>query len=266
VGAICGQIGWWLRVRRSVVLSNIARTLSHLSPRQRRRLGAASYRQFGRSMFEYGRLFSLGRNELPPLRVSGEEHLLYARDVGRGAVFVTGHFGSWEVLGALMTARGLPIDFLVGSQHNRRVDALMNEARVRQGIGIIHIGVAARGVLSALRKKRFVAMLADQDARRHGVMVPFFGQDVSAVQGPAVFARQAGAPVVFGVIVRARPGFHFLVAPPIMPDRRVPKEAEIERITAEFTRLLERAVRRWPDHWFWAHRRFKTTDRLAADG
>ena len=33
---------------------------------------------------------------------------------------------------------------------------------------------------------------------------------------------------------------------------------EIRANTQNFTRLIEEAVRRYPDHWLWVHRRWKT--------
>ncbi|HBZ00685.1 MAG TPA: lipid A biosynthesis acyltransferase, partial [candidate division Zixibacteria bacterium] len=107
---------------------------------------------------------------------------------GKGAVLVTGHFGSWELMGAYVAQHGWPIDYLVGEQHNLKVNKLMNDHRTMFGIGLIELGVAARGVIKAVREGRMVAMLSDQDAGSDGVIVEFLGRPASTPKGPAAFA------------------------------------------------------------------------------
>jgi len=62
-------------------------------------------------------------------------------------VLVTGHLGNWELLGGWVSAIGFPVDFLVGQQHNKKVDELMLSFRHSLGVGIIPIGVASRHVI-----------------------------------------------------------------------------------------------------------------------
>ena len=69
----------------------------------------------------------------------------------------------------------------------------------RLGVGQIELGAGMRGVFAALRANRCVALLADQDARRHGVFVPFFGRLASTPIGPALLVaahRRADHPAI----------------------------------------------------------------------
>ena len=68
-----------------------------------------------------------------------------------------------------------------------------------------------------------------------------------------------GAPVVIGLARRLGGGKHAgHLYPPIFPDRSKPEQEETRRILCEYTRILEGFIRRYPDQWFWMHRRWKT--------
>jgi KDO2-lipid IV(A) lauroyltransferase len=186
-------------------------------------------------MFEFSAFASLTPARVRDLvTLDGIEHLNRALARGRGVVFVTGHYGNWELFGAAIAANGIPIDFLVGEQTNRRVDDVMNELRRRQGIGIITRAMALRKVLQALTANHMVAMLADQDARRQGIMVDFLGRPASTVRGPAVFALRRQSPLVTGFVHREGTRHRAVFNPPIdpaeLPDGLAEEEA-IRRLT-----------------------------------
>jgi KDO2-lipid IV(A) lauroyltransferase len=250
-----------LRIRRSVTLGNLERALgSRLDARERVRVGRRSYVNFAKSMIEFASIGRLKRETIRSIvAVNGIEYIEQALSRGRGVVAVTGHFGSWELLGAASVAYGLPADFLVGEQSNRLVDDMMNRLRSGAGIGIIARGIAARGVFASLKKNRIVALLSDQDAKKAGIFVDFFGAPASTYPGAAQFAHRMDCPIVFCYIVRRPDETHeAFFEPPIDVRRDADRDAEAARLTEEHVRALERCVTRYPDHYFWAHRRWKT--------
>jgi len=249
------------RVRRRVSLENLSRAFGdRFDARERIRIARRSYVNFAKSMVEFASLGRLAKEDY--LRLVGTEGLDNIKkpiEAGRGVIAVTGHFGSWELLGGATVARGLPADFLVGEQSNALVNRMMNDLRRSAGIGIIERGIAARGVFESLRRGRIVALLADQDARRAGIFVDFFGTPASTFQGPAQFAVRSSCPIVCCCIVRRPDETHTAVFfPPIYPRPGVERDAEIQRITEEHTKVLEGYVSRYPEQYFWAHKRWKT--------
>ena len=249
------------RLRREVALGNLEKSFGETYTRKEiRRIAARAYRNIGRGMIEYGLFPSLKKKKLERfLTISGEENLRKIDGAGRGAVLVTGHFGSWELMGAFLASRGWPIDYLVGEQHNLMVNRLMNDHRRLFGIGLIDMGVAARGVIKAVRNGRMVCMLSDQDAGSDGVIVRFLGRPASTPKGPAAFALKTGAPLACGFIVRDGFQQRVIIEPPVEFKPSGDKENDIEKLTQRYTDLLESYIRRYPDHWFWPHRRWKST-------
>jgi KDO2-lipid IV(A) lauroyltransferase len=250
-----------LRMRRRVTLENLDRAFGpELGASRKVRIGRHSYVNFAKSIVEFASLGRLKKEDYVRLvRFNGLEHLREPLARGHGIIAVTGHLGSWELLGAGVAAQGLPVDFLVGEQTNLLVNNMMNDLRRSVGIGIIERGVAARGVFESLRSGRIVALLADQDARKAGIFVEFFGAPASTFQGPAQFAYRTGSPIVCCYIVRRGDETHdAVIFPPLYPRRDADRDAEILRLTREHTKVLEDCVRRYPENYFWAHRRWKT--------
>jgi KDO2-lipid IV(A) lauroyltransferase len=249
------------RIRRRVSLDNLERAFgARYTPRERVRIARRSYVNFAKSMVEFASLKRLTKADYEKLvRVEGLDNLERAMAAGRGVVAVTGHYGSWELLGASIVAHGWKSDYLVGEQSNSLVNDAMNELRRAAGIGIIERGIAARGVFGSLKRKRIVALLADQDARRAGIFVDFFGTPASTFRGPGQFAVRAGAPMLCCFIVRQPDESHVIhMLPPLLPRADVDRDAETRRLTEGHVKCLEEFVTRHPDHYFWAHRRWKT--------
>jgi KDO2-lipid IV(A) lauroyltransferase len=205
------------------------------------------------------RLSRLGREDVVAATdVEGLDALRSALEGGTGVVVVTGHFGNWEVGGAAVAARGIPLDVVAQRQANPLFDRLLNRQRERLGMGVIERGRATRQALRALRSGRVVAFVADQDARRAGVFVPFLGRPASTFRGPVVLALRSGAPVFIGTAERLPDGRYDVRLRRIPDPGGSDPEERARALTAAHTAALEEAVRRRPSQYFWHHRRWKT--------
>jgi KDO2-lipid IV(A) lauroyltransferase len=262
-GSFLGFLAFDLfRVRRKVTLINLKNSLGdQKNVKELKKIGRRAYKNIGKSMVEYSLFPSLNKKKISKLvEFEGAENFDEALKGGKGAIVVAGHFGSWELMGAATRQRGYPVDFLVGEQHNILVDDLMNDYRKSMGIGIIKMGAAAKGVIKALKNNRFVAMLSDQDAGNDGTVVNFFGRPASTPKGPAAFALKMNAPIILGFIIREnKKKQKIIIEKPIFIEKSGNKEDDIRKLTQTYTSILEHYIRKHPDHWFWPHRRWKST-------
>jgi KDO2-lipid IV(A) lauroyltransferase len=190
----------------------------------------------------------------------GWDELKAALSLGRGVILVTGHYGNWEIAAAAVAARGVPIGAIVRRQGNRLVDERLQQLRRNLGVETIYQGQAPSRVPRLLRANGVVGIVGDQDARRSGIFVPFFGRLASTHRGPALFALRLGAPV-FSCIARRLPGSDVRYE---VRGRRVKFETtgnldeDVRSLTAELSRRLEEEVRIAPEQYFWFHKRWKT--------
>lgn len=262
LGAGAGAlVGGPLRIRRRTVEGNLRLAFPDAEDAWIRRTADAAYRHLGREAAAILRLSRLTPAEVVRrTETRGWEMLEGALAEGHGALLVTGHFGNWEIAAAAVAARGVPIAAIVRRQGNRDVDARLDALRRRLGVETIPQSEAPRRVPRLLRANGVVGIVGDQDARRAGVFVPFFGRAASTARGTALFALRLNAPV-FACTARRLPGpeLRYLVAGERIPVQRTGDlEADVARLTAALAASLEAAVRAAPEQYFWFHKRWKT--------
>lgn len=251
-----------LGTRKEVTRDNLQRALPAAPAPEIDRLVRATYAQLGGSLLEFASLPGMDRDDLiESVRFENLEAIDRVRESGRGAMLVTAHFGSWELFGASFVARGYPTTFFVKRQKNPLVADLQDDIRREAGIEIVTEGPGvAKGVLRALKQGQLVGILPDQDARRHGVFVEFLGRVASTFKGPAFFAYRAGVPIIPAYIRREADGNHVgVVLDAIEPDTSREQEEEVFRLTQAYTDLMTAWILKYPENYFWVHRRFKST-------
>lgn len=261
-GRRLGEFVWHVvRFRRGVVLDNLTHAFGgERSAPEIRKLALAFYRNLGMTLMEFLAFPRFRRQEIIDLvELEGEEHLQEIEDLGRGGLLVSGHFGNWELFGARVAARDIPISFIVKTQSNEDVDRVQNRIRHCAGIGTIRAGAQIKDMVRALRQKQLVAMLADQDAGRDGVFEEFLGRQASVFKGPAYFAWKLKLPILHGYLFRRPDGKHVgRLKPLVHPDPAWSEEEALRELTRIHVRYLEEAVREAPEQYFWLHRRWKT--------
>lgn len=268
LAAALGRVAYRpLGIRRRVVEEQLRSAFPDRDDGWRRRVARSSYEHLGREAMAMLRLSRLGPEDvIAATDVDGLEPLREAVESGRGAVLMTGHFGNWEIGGASVAARGIPLDVVAQPQANPLVDRLINGAREGLGMTVIRKGGATKAALRSLRQGRAVALVADQDARARGVFVPFFGRPASTHRGPAVLALRSGAPMFIGTAVRREDGRYAVTIRRVEVPATEDPESQADLLTAELAAALESAVRRDPGQYLWQHRRWKTKPRNGGDG
>ena len=263
LGATLGSIVFHiLRIRRRVALRNLRLAFRNaLSEREIRRIAIRLYRNIGRSLVELLRFPLLTPERVRKLVAFDHvERLDRVTRSGKGAILLTGHFGNWELMASAIAHRTRPFGVLVAPLKNRPIDDLAHVYRRAGRLLPIPTGTSVRKLLRRLRRGEFVGLVADQDAGRDGLFVEFFGRPASTAQGPALLAHRENLPILMSFIVREPGGRHRVFFEPVpdelSDDPSSPKA--IRRITEYYTHMLESYVRRYPDHWFWVHRRWKT--------
>lgn len=261
-GRAAGRIALALGIRRGVVLDNLSRAYPEWGAAQVRDTARRTYETWGQVFVDLLRAPDLRQSralERTFSSIEGMESVPDARADGRGVILLSAHFGVFELLGAAVVARGDPVDFLVQTQSNPWVDRWLGDARKKLGVGVIRRGAETREVLRALAANRCVAFAADQDARGSGVFVDFLGRPASTPVGPAALSLRTGAPIVMGFVVRGPDGRHEAhIEPPIRFEPTGDREQDVLDLTRRHVSLLEKWVRRHPEHWYWFHRRWKT--------
>lgn len=262
LGAAAGSLAYVLdRRHRRVALDNLALAFGDaMAEPERRRVTRACFAHFGRILLDtltFPRITAEDAGRLVEYR--GLEHVRAAYARGCGVLVFSGHFGHWELVALMQGHLGLPLALVTRPLDNARLERLLADLRGSSGNLVVHKRNAVREMARALRRGIGVAIVIDQDARGDGIFVPFFGRLVSTTPSLALLALRTGAAVVPVASYPRSDGTYLVEYGPEVPvvdtgDR----DADVGRITAACTAVIESWVRRRPELWLWMHRRFKT--------
>lgn len=262
LGAFAGEVGYRFDGRhRRIALENIALAYGgEIEGADARSLVRNCWRHFGRITFD---MLACSRYEPERLRklvdYQGLEHVRAAYERGQGVLVFSGHFGHWELTALMQGYEGLPLAMVTRPLDNPHLERLLARVRGRSGNRVVHKRNAVREILRAVRQRIGVAIVIDQDARRDGIFVPFFGHPASTTRTLALVALRTEAAIVPTFSVpRDDGGYTIHYEPPLEFPRTGDREADVERLTALCTGVIERWVRQHPELWLWMHRRWKT--------
>ena len=242
--------------KRAVI--NLRRAMPELDEARIAEIVRGMWENLGRVVAEYphldkfrvyekgGRVEALNTESVDPLLAAGKK-----------LIFISAHFGNWEVASLAATQKGLDVAQIYRAANNPFVDALILESRSIVGSELIPKGsVAARRSIEALRQGRHLALLVDQKMN-DGIPVPFFGRDAMTAPAVAQLALRFDAAIVPARVERTNgANFRLTVFPPVELPQTGDRHADTRETMRRVNAILESWIRERPEQWFWLHRRW----------
>ncbi len=221
-----------------------------------------AFENLGRLLAEFSQFPKMTKSNIDEIVIyDGFDNYRRAADRGQGVLFLTGHFGVWELCAFAQGAYGFPLSFLVRPIDNPLVDALIKKYRELSGNQTIDKNESVKQVFTSLKRGRAVGFLIDANTLEdEGVFCDFFGIPACSTTGLATFALRTNAPVVPGFIYwDERIGKHRLAfEPEVSLIRTGDFKEDVRSNTRLFTSIIENQVRRRPEQWLWVHKRWRT--------
>jgi len=263
LGGLIARTAYYLHGRlRRVGYRNLELAMPELGPAERKSIAKTVFLNMGLMLGEFSQFPKLNRENIEEIVVyDGFENYQRAASSGRGVLFLTGHFGVWELCAFAHGVFGNRLNFLVRPLDNPWIDAMITHYRTLSGNRVIDKNNSVKPVLKALGEGEAVGFLADANTHPdQGVFCDFFGVPACSTTGLSVFALRTGAPVVPGFLLWDRElGKHRLRFDPEIPLIRTGDFKDDVRLnTARFTKVIEDYSRRYVDQWLWIHKRWKT--------
>jgi KDO2-lipid IV(A) lauroyltransferase len=195
-------------------------------------------------------------------RIFGWEHVERAREQGRGALMLGGHFGNSELQNAVMALAGDGLyHSYTGKQRNPYLEKFV--MRLRTDAGVRAVGrspEAPRRMIQILKDNQLMGICADLNTRkgRAPIFVPFFGKLASVPEGMATLGVKTGCPVLFSWITRTGPFEHEIFIKPLHYARTGNLKTDREALARCFLEALEAVIRERPVDYLWLHKRYRT--------
>ena len=262
-GSVFGRLLYRLDGRhRRIALANLTQAFGEtLTEAERKNIARRSFENFVRTAFDALKTAGWTPSRLMSvIDVEGYDRLDKAAGAGRGVLLFTGHYGNWEMVIPPFAGR-IPFHIIARPLDNPLVDRDFLKARSRRGGTIVNKFGAGRPILRALGRKEAVGILIDQNVlRREAVFVDFFGKPAATTPALAVFHLRTGAPILPMVCVPVQGNrYAFRIGPPVeIPPLSGDKDADVLKITALCTKMIEEIIRRDPSLWLWVHKRWQS--------
>ncbi len=254
---------YFLRRWRSVAWNNLNLAFGEEKRKDElRRIRREMFKNIGRDMMEVCRLEDFEESYYKDLvRFEGKHHLDDALKKGKGAIVLSAHLGNVPLMGARIAREGYALSVVVRDPANPKIAKDGVSLRDHFGIDTIpaepRLASASR-CFKALKENRILMLQIDQNAPVTEAWVDFFGYLVPTFKGPVLFSMRTGAPILPMFMRRNSNNLHQItVHPPFTLNITGNAEQDITSNTARLTKLIEAAIREYPEQWLWIYRRFK---------
>ena len=242
----------WFPPARNRFDREAKRVFPDMKRKTRAKLGQDMGRHMGRTLFEiyHDAEFQTQHHKFSTSG-PGLAALKEAQAAGKGAIIVSGHFGQWEAVRAVIKMHGLESGAVYRPHKNRHY-----ERRIRAGIEaggkpILATGrVGTKALVRHLRDGGIISILLDEKYLE-GVRIPFLGHDAYTSLSAAQLALKYDLPMIAAYGIRTEDGNAF----------RVEFEAPIPHtdaitMTRAFNDSLSARIMANPEQWYWMLRRW----------
>jgi Kdo2-lipid IVA lauroyltransferase/acyltransferase len=240
--------------RKHIVLVNLRLCFPAKTLLEYEALGREHFRHVVRSYLERG--FQWFGNERSIRKLVQLESEIDLDDKNAPPTIYMGfHFVGIEV-GCMLYSLNLPIAALYTRMSNAGLCEVARKQRGRFGAEMIERGTSARKVLGLLRAGKPVMLAADMDQGiENSVFVPFFGVQACTLTSISRLAKLGKARVV-PFVTEVLPDFRGYKLRIFKPLQDFPSGSDTvdARSMNEF---LEAQIMRFPEQYYWVHRRFK---------
>lgn len=247
---------------RQVGMRNLAMVFPEKSEVERTRILRGVFTSMGRQLAELCQFPKYTPENVDEVVVyDGLENYEQAYARGKGVLFLTAHFGAWELSAFAHSLHGHWLHIVMRPMDNEFLDRLLEHYRTMHGNKTVAKDDFVRGLLAAMKAGETVGILMDTNMTPpQGIFVDFFGIPACTASGLARIALRTDAAVVPGFTIwdPALQKYRLRFDPALALIRTGDLEADIAANTQTFTKVIEDYVRRYPEQWLWVHRRWKT--------
>jgi Kdo2-lipid IVA lauroyltransferase/acyltransferase len=258
-----GQVVYLLHFRlRQVGMRNLAMVFPEKTVAERARILRGVFTSLGRQLAELCQFPKYTAENMDEVvAYDGLENYERAYAGGKGVLFLTAHFGGWELSAFAHSLHGHWLHVVMRPMDNEYLDRLLQRYRSMHGNKPVAKDDFVRGLLAAMKAGETVGILMDTNMTPpQGIFVDFFGIPACTASGLARIALRTDAAVVPGFTIWDPDlgKYRLRFDPALQLIRTGHLEADIAANTQMFTNVIEDYVRKYPDQWLWVHRRWKT--------
>jgi KDO2-lipid IV(A) lauroyltransferase len=223
------------------------------------------YQNFARGFLDLFWFTRLNRETLDRwVKMENEAQVRELLGAGRGAVFLTPHYGIFEWTSLIVGLHGIPLDIVAQDFKNPLVERVFSRARQCSGHRVVSRQGAMLKLLRTARNGGSVAMLPDLNLKPQGAaaLADVFGVSAWLTSAHVEISRRCDIPMVLAVCEPHPDGRAVLRVLDVIHAGRENSHLSRQELTQRVWDRIETAVRDCPEHWLWMYRhwRFRQSD------
>ena len=241
---------------KNLIKTNIQRAIPKINSSKIKIITKDMWNNYGRTLSEYMFLKGFRNDQFRSnINITGKEILEKIRLEKTPVIFISGHFGNFELMAMEIEKSGVNLSAIYRPLNNIFLNILMEKIR-KKYICKNQIKKGTSGVRELLRlyKKGYsIALMIDQRVSQ-GIKSKFFNEEAFTTTIPAQFIKKFNCKVVPISIERHNDiNFNIKVEKPM----EFSKNSSTEKITRELNIWLEKTILKNPGQWIWSHGRWK---------
>ena len=253
-GKVFELIGPFFRSKK-IINQNLTNVFPNLDINSKSKIIKCMWNNYGRVLAEY-MFFNMFRKDTGKIiSIEGKEVLKQIKDEKSQAVFISGHFGNFELMAMEIEKAGIDLATIYRPLNNIFLNRIMEFIRKKYICkNQIKKGVSGLKKLLKLIKKNYSSALMIDQRVSEGIKAKFFNKDAYTTTIPAQIIKRYQMPIIPVSIRRINKiNFKIFIHKPINFD----KNESVEAITSKLNKILEELVLSNPQQWIWTHNRWK---------
>lgn len=256
-GKVIGHVFYRVaRYRREIVQTNIRLCFPELSPEKQEKIVRNHFHSLGIAISETAMSWWGSEKKLKNLvQIKNLDNLETALKEGKGAIILGAHYTTLEISARLFTFyhkfsgsyqkfRNPIFDHMTYDGRERIFDQVFDRSDIRN-------------IFRYIKHNNCMWIAADQDTGiDNTVFVPFFGQQAATQTAVSRMAKVTKAPIVPYVSRRLDNAQGYIIE--FFPALENFPSGSLEEDASRTNQFLEEQIRKAPEQYLWAHRRFKT--------
>ena len=247
--------------RRAIAYANLKSAFPEKGTAEIKKILKAHYENLGMSVIELLKFSAMGKGYLDRyVEISGVKNIDEAIQRRKGLIFLTAHFGNWEIASLAVSSRGYAMSVFAREQKYTKLNDILNKNRKMTGCRVVTKGFSIREIIKTLKDNGMIGMLGDQDAGANGVFVNFLNRPASFAPGAVIFALKTGAKTLPSFIRRIGNSKHLVeINESLELVDTGERDKDVRENLKAISRIMEDYIKRFPDQWLWSHKRWKST-------
>jgi len=179
---------------------------------------------------------------------------------GKKFMFISGHYGNWELVAPAIAHRSNLTFVVVGRKlDSDMMDNVLKESREKFNVELVYKKGALKGCISAINKGKIIGILTDQSIRKsQSTDVTFFGHNATHSPIASILARKFKLDMIpIYISTDDYVNYKVKVYDPIKYIKTENQEEDLAILTQAQANIMEEVIKENPKQWFWMHKRWK---------